>query len=80
VQDADGSTKYVNSSANERIAFNKTISALCAADLNPITPTIKPGQKALLIALYKLGVNALAAEGWLTKTQAGELSSLASEL
>jgi hypothetical protein len=34
----------------------------------------------LLIALYKLGVNVLGAEGWLTNAQVSELSGLASEL
>jgi len=34
----------------------------------------------LLISLYKLGVNVLAAGGWLTKAQASELSGLAAAL
>jgi hypothetical protein len=61
----------------QREAFNKTITALCVADLTPITPSINPSKKALLIALYKLGVNALAGSGWLTHTQAIQLATLA---
>jgi hypothetical protein len=80
LQLADGSTKYGGSSASQKLVFNNTVTALCAADLTPITPTIKPGPKALLISLYKLGVNVLAAEGWLTKAQASELSGLAAAL
>lgn len=80
LQDADGSSKYLALTANQKTAFNKTISALCSADLTPIKPGIKPATKALLIAAYKLGVNALAADGWLTKTQASQLSGMASGL
>jgi hypothetical protein len=66
--------------ASQKTAVNKTISGLCTADLTPIKPGIKPATKALLIAAYKLGLNSLVADRWLTKTQASQLSAMASGL
>jgi hypothetical protein len=80
LSDADGSAKYLALSPAQRTAFNKTITALCAADLTPITPSISSSKKALLISLYKLGVSVLASTGWLTHTQATQLATLAGQL
>ena len=80
LQLADGSGKYLASTKSRKAAFNDTVRALCAADLTPIAPGIKPALRALLVGAYKLGVNALAAGEWLSRTQAAELSSLASGL
>lgn len=80
VQLMDGSAKYLTSTASQKAAINKTISAFCTADLTPIKPGIKPAAKAVLIAAYKLGVNVLAAGGWLSRAQATQLAGLTSGL
>ncbi len=49
LQLADGSAKYQALTVSQRTAFNKTVSALCAADLTPITSGISSAKKALLI-------------------------------
>jgi hypothetical protein len=81
LQYADGSAKYLALSQKQKTAFDKTITALCAADLNPITPGINPTKKKALIAAYKVGVNLLATGGWLTQSpQATQLATLADQL
>jgi hypothetical protein len=77
---AHGSTKYQSLTATQKTAFDKTLVALCEADLTPIKPGITPAKKKALIALYKLAVTALASNGWLTKAQAAELSGFTSGL
>jgi len=76
----DGSSKYSTLTAKQKATVDNTINALCTADLTPIKPGIKPAMKAVLIAAYKVGVNVLAVEGWLTKAQAAELAGLTSGL
>ena len=80
MQFAHQSAKYVSSTAKQKVVFDKTVNALCTATLSPIKPGIKPAAKKVLIAAYKLGVNGLAAGGWLTKAQANELAGFASGL
>jgi hypothetical protein len=80
VQYADGSARYLAMTASQRTAFNKTVNAFCAADLRPIKPGISAFQKAVLIGLYKFGVNLFVAEGWLTRAQATQLASLTASL
>jgi hypothetical protein len=75
-----GSAKYQSLTANQKTAVDKTIVALCEADLTPIKPGITAAKKKVLIALYKLGVNALATDGWLTKAQAAQLGGFTSGL
>ena len=81
LQYADGSAKYLALTQKQKTAFDKTITALCAADLNPIKPGINPTKKKALIAAYKVGVNLLATGGWLTQSpQATQLATLADQL
>jgi hypothetical protein len=77
LQLADGSAKYQGLAQKQKAAFDKTITALCTADLTPIKPGIQPAKKAVLIAAYKAGVKLLAEGDWLTKAQAAELAGFA---
>jgi hypothetical protein len=74
------SAKYQHLTTRQQATVDKTVQALCAANLTPIKATTKPTQKKVLIALYKLGVSALAADGWLTKAQAQQLAGFTSGL
>ena len=80
LQWVQASAKYQGSTAAKKNLITKTVNALVAATLNQIQPSTKPVVKAVLIAAYKLGVRALAAGGWLTTTQANQLSGFASAL
>jgi hypothetical protein len=46
----------------------------------PLNPGITPAKKQALIALYELAVDALSADGWLTKAQAATLPAFTSGL
>ncbi len=76
----DSSAIYARLSAGDRAAFDKAVTALCSADLNPIKPTIQPAQKKILIGLYKAGLKTFATSGWLTTAQTSQLSGLADSL
>lgn len=74
------SARYQALTTRRKTAFDKTLDALCAADLTAIRPGISPARKKALVALYTFGVNVLAADDWLTTTQAAELAAFASAL
>ena len=59
-----------------RGAINSHVSAICGA-LDTITANLTPQQKSVAIAAYKHAVAQLAVLGWLTSSQASDLSAQA---
>ena len=75
----ESSAKYQALPASARNAINQSLTAACN-QLATITPKLNAKQVQLAIAVYKGAVTVLAKGGWLTSTQANNLTTLAGEL
>ena len=78
-QFVDGSANYRRLSASRQAAVDKLASAACQ-ELANIAAKLRPDQKAVLVAVYKVVVAALLPTGWLSKAQATALTNLAGSL
>jgi hypothetical protein len=74
-----GSAKYDALSTQQRAALNARAREVSAI-LMRLTAHLSKPQKAKLITSYKTGVAALKASGWLTATQAANLTAAATRL
>ena len=75
----ESSAKYQALPTSARNAINQSLTAACN-QLATITPKLNAKQVQLAIALYKGAVTVLAKGGWLTSSQANNLTTLAGEL
>jgi len=74
-QFVQGSSRYQQLSGVARIVVNALVSGGCNL-LTQITSSLKPSQKAVLVAAFRQAVQALASAGWLTQPQAAVLANL----
>ena len=78
-QFVQGSALYLALPGRLRAAVDALANSLCSR-LAQVVPGLTPAQKAAAINLYKLGVQALVAAGWLTQSQADTLKALADNI
>jgi hypothetical protein len=76
---AKTSAKYAALKPLQQAAVNVLINAVSAA-ASSIKPTLKPAQKAPLVAAFTRTAAALAKAGWLTSSQLQTLDALAAQL
>jgi hypothetical protein len=74
-----GSPKYARLSTSQKKAVDKLSAAACDA-IDDWAARLKPAQKQLIVALYKVSVLALEGGGWLTHAQAVNLKTAADAL
>jgi NHL repeat len=73
------SAKYRALGAHKKAAINARVHTVSAI-LTRLTPHLRKAQRAKLIKTYKAGIAALKASGWLTATQAANLTVAATQL
>lgn len=74
-----GSARYQALPAARRAAVDRLATALCTT-LSSVEPGLRPVQRAALVRAFQGGISALAADGWLTPSQAATLRDLATRL
>ena len=77
--DVQGSSKYAALTPKQKQAVDAIAQSACN-QIAQITPKLTPKQKAVLVAAYKVVVDVLASQGWLTATQSTDLKALAGKL
>jgi WD40 repeat protein len=78
-QFVEGSTNYQKLTAKQKATVNALATGGCT-DLGAISAKLPAPLQTALISLYKLLINALVPQGWLTQTQATTLTTLAATL
>jgi hypothetical protein len=74
-----GSAKYKALTAKQRAALDAQVNTICQG-VAVIVPKLSPTKKAAAINAYKTAVAGLQKAGWLTATQAANLTTLAGSL
>jgi len=74
-----GSPRYLALTPRQRLVVNRLTDALCDT-LARVVPRLSPSQKTTLVRAYRLEVEALFKDGWLTSAQKSALQELAGGL